>query len=62
MLTVLGVSVSGSESDTGLDLLAGFALMITPGETFGLRLEYERYLDLGGRDVDVLSASVLFRF
>ncbi len=69
---------SSSGSDTGLDPLFGLGLQISPGETFALRLEFERYLDVGdgvalvafggesveleGIDVDVLSASVLFRF
>ncbi len=52
-----------SDSGTGVDPLFGFGLAIMPGETFGFRLEFERYLSVAEDiDVDVASASVLFRF
>ncbi len=64
--TILGVPQPPPfppESDTGFDPLVGVGLMLTPGETFALRLEFERYLDVTEDvDVDVLSASVLFPF
>ena len=61
--TFLGFPISSSESDTGSSVLLGFGLMLTPGETFALRLEFERYLEIiEDVDVDVVSASVLLRF
>ena len=62
--TIFGIpQPTQSVSDTGVDPLVGFGLGIMPGETFGFRLEFERYLELAElADVDVLSASVLFRF
>ena len=76
--TIFGIPVAGSGSHTGLDPMFGFGLVIPAGETYALRLVFERYLDVAdgvivpmpglgfaevdGIDIDVLSVSVLFRF
>lgn len=60
------VSVTGggttSESDTGTDLTFGFGARYDFLRNFGARVEWQRYTDFSGSDVDVISAGVLYRF
>ncbi len=73
---VVGVPVSGSGSETGLDLLIGIGAEIKASDRLGIRLEFEQYQDvadgveipiaglgvveLDGVDVDVLSVSFVY--
>lgn len=58
---------SASEDDSGTDLTFGFGAAINLGRNAALRLEWERFSDVGDddttgqSDVDMLSASVLLR-
>ena len=61
-------SVFGSESDSGLGLTYGFGAQFDFTPKFGVRAEWQMYPSIGNEDttgqddVDVLSASVYFRF
>lgn len=58
---------SASEDDSGTDLMFGFGAMFNMSRDIALRLEWERFSDVGDddttgkSDVDMLSASILFR-
>lgn|SRR5690554_6759028 len=58
--TVLG-SGFGSGSDSGTDIMFGFGAGFAMTEQFGARLEWERF-DIDGDDVDLMSASFIYRF
>ena len=76
--TVSGVPISGSGSGSGLDLTFGFGVKFDLSKTASLRLEFERYTNVGdgvaitfpglgsveldGSDVDVLSIGATFPF
>ena len=57
-----------SDDDSGTDLLFGIGASFNLGSSAALRLEWERFSDVGDSssvgqsDVDMLSASLLFRF
>lgn len=59
---------SGSESDSGTDPFFGVGAQVTIGQATALRLEWERFMDVGDEgstgqsDVDVLSLGVVFKF
>jgi OOP family OmpA-OmpF porin len=63
--SVLG---SGSTSESGTDLMFGFGASFDIGKTTAVRIEWERFTDVGDEnetgqsDVDLLSASLVFRF
>lgn len=66
--SALGVSASVNDSATGTDLTYGLGLTYDFTKTVGGRLEWQRFKDVGDEnktgktDIDLLSASVLFRF
>jgi len=57
-----------SDNATGINPMFGFGVKIDASNVFALRLEAERYLDVGDKfytgqsDVDVLSVSGVFKF
>jgi OmpA-OmpF porin, OOP family len=58
---------SGSESDSGTDLMFGLGASFDIGKTAAVRIEWERFMDVGESDtgqsdIDLLSASLVFRF
>jgi OOP family OmpA-OmpF porin len=56
---------SGSASDSGTDLMFGLGASFDIGKTTAVRIEWEQFTDVGdidGGDVDLLSASLVFRF
>ena len=59
---------SGSESETGFDPMFGIGGSFNITNNFGLRVEYEKFLDVGDEDttgqsdVNLISASLVFRF
>ena len=59
---------SGSSSETGFDPMFGIGGSFNITEKFGVRVEYEKFLDVGDddttgqSDVDLISASLVFRF
>jgi OOP family OmpA-OmpF porin len=59
---------SGSGSETGFDPMFGIGGSFNVTDKFGFRVEYEKFLDVGDEDttgqsdVDLISASVFFRF
>jgi len=59
---------SGSESETGFDPMFGIGASFNFTSKFGVRVEYEKFLDVGDEDttgqsdVDLISASLVFRF
>lgn len=59
---------SWSDSATGIDPVVGFGAKIDLGETFALRGEFERYMDVGDADladrsdIDVLSVNAVLKF
>ncbi|HKQ25592.1 MAG TPA: outer membrane beta-barrel protein [Burkholderiales bacterium] len=59
---------SGSDSETGFDPMFGIGAAFNFSKNLGLRVEYEKFLDVGDEDttgesdVDFLSASIVFRF
>lgn len=59
---------SASEDDSGTDLMIGFGARFNFSKNFGLRVEWERFMDVGDEDttgqsdVDLLSASLVFNF
>lgn len=59
---------SGSLSESGIDLMFGFGASFNVGKTTAIRIEWERFTDVGDEDetgqsdVDLLSASLVFRF
>lgn len=59
---------SGSVSESGIDLMFGFGASFDIGNTTAIRIEWERFTDVGDEnetgqsDVDLLSASLVFRF
>lgn len=59
---------SGSASESGTDLMFGFGASFDIGKTAAVRIEWERFTDVGDEnetgqsDVDLLSASLVFRF
>jgi len=60
--------VSGSLNETGFDPMFGIGGSFNISEKFGVRVEYEKFLDVGDddttgqSDVDLISASLVFRF
>ena len=62
-IDITGGSTTGSASPStdGTDVVYGVGGDLYIGDNFGLRLEWERYA-LDSNDVDLVSASVLFRF
>lgn len=48
--------------DSGTDLAVGAGLQIDFHRHMGLRAEWERFYDVAGGDVDLISASFLYRF
>lgn len=61
------VSISGlgtfSDSDDGFDPLIGFGASFDVGERLAVRVEWERFMDVGDdADVDMLSAGVTYKF
>jgi len=67
-LSVSNAVLSGSESESGLGLTYGFGAQFDFTPKFGVRGEWQMYPGVGDsnttgeEDVDVLSASVYFRF
>lgn len=63
-----GVSVSQSDSASGTDLTFGVGAQYDFSKSTGVRLEWERFQDVGDEnttgksDVDLLSVSLVFRF
>ncbi|BAU46733.1 outer membrane protein A [Sulfurifustis variabilis] len=59
---------SGSESETGIDLMFGFGVSVDVTRNAAVRLEWERFGNVGDEnvtgesDVDLLSASFAYRF
>jgi len=59
---------SGSESETGFNPMFGIGGSFNITKKFGVRVEYEKFLDVGDEDttgqsdVDLISASLVFRF
>jgi OOP family OmpA-OmpF porin len=59
---------SGSTSESGTELMFGFGASFDIGQTTAVRIEWERFTDVGDEnetgqsDVDLLSASLVFRF
>jgi len=59
---------SGSASETGFDPMFGIGGLFNISEKLGVRVEYEKFLDVGDEnvtgqsDVDLISASLVFRF
>ena len=59
---------SGSENETGFDPMFGIGGAFNFTKNLGVRVEYEKFLDVGDEDttgqsdVDFLSASLIFRF
>ena len=59
---------SESESDSNTGLIAGFGAMYDASRNIAVRVEWERFFDVGGDhtggegDIDFISAGVLFRF
>ena len=60
---------SGSESKTGVDFMVGIGASFDIGKTTAVRIEWERFADIGDEDVtggtsdvDLLSANLIFRF
>ncbi|MDH3513425.1 MAG: outer membrane beta-barrel protein [Gammaproteobacteria bacterium] len=59
---------SGSDSETGFELMFGFGASFDIAKTVAVRIEWERFTDVGDEDVtgtsdvDLLSASLVFKF
>jgi OmpA-OmpF porin, OOP family len=59
---------SASDNETGTDLFLGFGGFMNLGKNLSLRVEWERFMDVGDEDttgstdVDLLSAGIVFRF
>lgn len=58
---------SGSSSDSGADLMFGLGASFDIGKTTVVRIEWEQFMDVGEddtgqSDIDLLSASLVFRF
>jgi OOP family OmpA-OmpF porin len=59
---------SGSTSESGTDLMFGLGASFDIGKTTAVRIEWERFTDVGDEnetgqsDVDLLSANLVFRF
>lgn len=59
---------SGSTNESGTDLMFGLGASFDIGKTIAVRIEWERFADVGDEDetgqsdVDLLSASLVFRF
>ena len=57
-----------SDTATGIDPVVGFGVKIELGDTFALRGEFERYMDVGDADladrsdIDVLSINAVLKF
>lgn len=66
-VTISG-SGSGSVDDTGIGVMAGLGASFNLGKMAAIRVEWERFIDVGedenieGFDIDMLSASFLLRF
>ena len=61
------VTVTDTDKETNTDLTFAFGAKFDITRNFGVRVEWQRYLDVGGGDigeddVDVLSVGLLFRF
>jgi OOP family OmpA-OmpF porin len=60
--------VSGSLNESGFDPMFGIGGSFNITKKFGVRVEYEKFLDVGDEDttgqsdVDLISASLFFRF
>jgi OmpA-OmpF porin, OOP family len=60
--------ITWTDSATGINPMLGFGVKIDAGNAFALRGEFERFLDVGDKnitgqsDVDVLSLSAIFKF
>jgi OOP family OmpA-OmpF porin len=64
---VSGFSTSGSASSTNTDFTVGFGVQVAFLRNLAARAEWQKYNDVGGNntgktDIDVLSASILYRF
>jgi OmpA-OmpF porin, OOP family len=59
---VEGGGALGGSSDSGTDLTYGLGAQFNVGRNVGLRAEWQRYNDVSGSDIDVLSIGVLYRF
>jgi OOP family OmpA-OmpF porin len=63
-----GVSVGVSESDNGVDLTYGVGAQYDFTKNAGVRVEWERFKDVGNQnttgqsDIDLLSLSIVFKF
>ena len=60
-------SLSGSSSESGTDMMFGLGASFDIGQTTAIRIEWERFMDVGENDtgqsdIDLLSASLVFRF
>lgn len=59
---------SASDSETGVELMFGFGASFDIGKTAAVRIEWERFTDVGDEnvtgtsDIDLLSASLVFKF
>ena len=60
--------ISWSDSATGINPMLGFGVKVDAGNAFALRGGFERFLDVGDKnitgqsDIDVLSLSAIFKF
>jgi hypothetical protein len=63
-----GGTATASESESGVSGLLGAGVSINFGRKIALRAEYERHFDVGDEDttgtsdIDMFSASMVFRF
>ncbi len=56
------VDFSGLGSDDGEDSTFGFGGKVALGAHWAIRAEWERFNDISGGDVDLISGSVFYRF
>ncbi|TXF13029.1 outer membrane beta-barrel protein [Pelomicrobium methylotrophicum] len=63
-VTVVVGGVSVSDDDSGTDLVYGVGAKFDFTKNFGMRVEFERFKDVGNSDsdVDLLSAGLVYKF